>query len=253
MQSVIKAIGVSTLIAIIAFGLTVGLRMVFQRLALSSDQPDPNHPSETADEDVSEATKAWSTIAGSLVFVGLAFFIGMLTGISPIATLSISGQDFLWAIAATFPMLSILVGLEVINHPTVLSFRERQIEFFANLGFEFTPLRILLMSLGAGVGEELLFRGALQGWLSQQLPIFAAIIIPSIIFGLLHHANRVYMIIAGVIGAYLGGVFWLTGNIVVPIIAHTLYDIVAFVYTVKLIDEWRGRQASIEATSDSSL
>ena len=58
------------------------------------------------------------------------------------------------------------------------------------------------------------------------------------------------MVIAGSVGAYLGLVFYLTGNILVPIIAHTLYDIIAFAYTRVLVDRYQAQDAS---TGDQPL
>ncbi len=132
-------------------------------------------------------------------------------------------------------MLLLLVALEKWDHPRVSAFREQQIDFFQGLGFELTPIRIVLLSLGAGIGEELLFRGAIQANLTNHLPIILAIAIPSFIFGILHSANRIYMALAGIISIYLGIVFHITGNILVPILAHTIYDIIAFIYTDRLI------------------
>jgi len=182
-----------------------------------------------------ENAKAAVAISGSLMFVALAYLIGAGTGVSPHATLAVTPQAILLGLAGVAPMLLVLVSLETIKHPRMIAFRDHQIRFFANIGFRFTPLRILLMSLGAGIGEELLFRGALQAWLDDSLPVALAIILPSVVFGLLHNNNLIYMIIAGVIGLYLGVLFAVTGNILVPIIAHTVYDVIAFAYTNILI------------------
>jgi len=184
---------------------------------------------------IAENVKAYSLIASSLIFVGIAFIIELATSISPISSFAMTSPAIGWGVAATFPMLLILVVLEKIKHPSIISFRDNQIKYFAGLGFRFTPLRILLMSLGAGIGEELLFRGALQGWLATHLPIALAVLLPAIVFGLMHSANRIYMLIAGLIGVYLGMLFVISGNILAPIIAHTLYDIIALAYTEKLI------------------
>jgi membrane protease YdiL (CAAX protease family) len=42
-----------------------------------------------------------------------------------------------------------------------------------------------------------------------------------------------YLVLAGLIGLYLGGIWLATGNLLVPIIAHAMYDFVALVYFVK--------------------
>ena len=124
-------------------------------------------------------------------------------------------------------MLALLYAIEKNQHPRMIAFLEQQTKTFAEIGFRFTPPRILLISLGAGIGEELLFRGAFQGWFAHIMPLALAILIPAIVFGALHYYNLIYMILAAVIGVYLGIAFALTHNIAVPIIAHAVYDIIA--------------------------
>ena len=188
-----------------------------------------------------ETVRAYSAIIGSLIFPIIGITVGLLTGVSPFSTLAFTGAAIIWGLLAVLPMCLILVVLAKSTAPQVVTFREKQTAYFAELGFRFTPLRIILMSLSAGIGEEVLFRGALQGWFSQHMPILLAIIIPAIIFGALHYVNKTYMVLAGLIGIYLGGLFAITGNILAPIIAHTLYDVVAFIYTARLVKEYHAR------------
>lgn len=198
---------------------------------------DPAHPTprRAVAFGETETGKAALAISGSLIFVALAYVVAAATGVSPHETLSVKGTAIGLGLAGVIPMLIVLLSLELIKHPRMIAFRDHQIRFFATIGFRFTPLRIVLMSLGAGIGEELLFRGALQAWLDDSLPLAVAIALPSIVFGLLHNNNLIYMLIAGAIGAYLGVLFAVSGNILVPIIAHTVYDVFAFAYTNRLI------------------
>ena len=55
----------------------------------------------------------------------------------------------------------------------------------------------------------------------------------AIIFGLLHGMTVTYAILAGVIGLYLGVIWLLTGNLLVPITVHALYDFLALVILLK--------------------
>ncbi len=88
-----------------------------------------------------------------------------------------------------------------------------------------TPLEIVAISLLAGLGEEILFRGAIQpewGW-------FAA----SVLFGLCHVGSRT-TIVLGIWAALTGGLLgWLaiaTGGLLAPIVAHAVYDALALSY-----------------------
>jgi membrane protease YdiL (CAAX protease family) len=85
---------------------------------------------------------------------------------------------------------------------------------------------LALVCVTAGFGEEMLFRGVIQGALSRLLGPAAGIAIASVLFGLFHPISMAYVIVAGAIGAYLGIVWLLSGNLLTPIVAHALYDFV---------------------------
>jgi len=92
---------------------------------------------------------------------------------------------------------------------------------------------ILLAAL-AGVGEELLFRGVLQLWLSEWNPTFA-FIAANIAFGLMHAVAPSYALLTAGVGMYLS---WLAYGIGEPnlwraIIAHGVYDAIAFGLVVR--------------------
>ncbi len=78
---------------------------------------------------------------------------------------------------------------------------------------------ILPISIAAGVGEEILFRGVLQPRLG--------LVFTSVLFGILHPFTLVYAVLAGFLGAYLGWLQLKTGNLAVPVVVHALYDLAA--------------------------
>jgi len=94
-----------------------------------------------------------------------------------------------------------------------------------------------VIALLAGVGEEGLFRGLLQGALASRIFPFLAILVSSAAFGLLHLITPAYAVLAGLIGFYLGMISFLSGNVVIPMVIHVLYDFAALVYLVR----WRRR------------
>jgi membrane protease YdiL (CAAX protease family) len=92
---------------------------------------------------------------------------------------------------------------------------------FAEVG----PLEIVGVSVAAGVGEELLFRGAVQA----EFGLVAA----SVLFGLAHISGRssvVFGLWVAVMGFGLGGLAHAAGGLLAPIVAHTVYDAVAISY-----------------------
>ncbi len=81
---------------------------------------------------------------------------------------------------------------------------------------------LVLISLLAGIGEEMLFRGVLQ----TRYGIVAA----SIVFGLIHCVSPAYMVVTIFMGFYLGAFFHLSGSLLVPVHMHFIYDMAALVY-----------------------
>jgi uncharacterized protein len=91
-----------------------------------------------------------------------------------------------------------------------------------------------LISLLAGVGEELLFRGFLQARLTTWWGAVPALVLAAALFGVFHCVTRAYAVAAGVIGAYLGLIFIYSNHILAPIVTHALYDFLALVYFLRL-------------------
>ena len=88
-----------------------------------------------------------------------------------------------------------------------------------------TPIEILVISIVAGVGEEVLFRGAMQPeW---------GLIVTSLVFGLFHVGGRLTVTLgiwAACTGALLGWLAIATGGLLAPIVAHMVYDALALSY-----------------------
>jgi hypothetical protein len=91
---------------------------------------------------------------------------------------------------------------------------------------------LALISIVAGIGEELLFRGVVQPLLINWLGIGAGLTSASVIFGLLHSITPAYAVLATAIGAYFGWLAIATGGLLAPIVAHALYDFLALAYLV---------------------
>lgn len=92
------------------------------------------------------------------------------------------------------------------------------------------PLSFLLI----GPGEELLFRGLVQGTLSESLHPARAIILASALFASIHlislsgDGKLVYIGTAFVLALVLGTAYEYTENLVVPVIMHGAYNAVQF-------------------------
>ncbi len=87
-----------------------------------------------------------------------------------------------------------------------------------------------VLSLAAGWGEELLFRGVLQTKLQQHLGLWPAVVVASVVFGGLHAITPLYFLLATIIGFAFGWLFYYTGSLVSVSLAHALYDFWALAY-----------------------
>ncbi len=92
---------------------------------------------------------------------------------------------------------------------------------------------LALIAMLAGLAEELLFRGVVQVALARVLPEGGALVVASAAFGLAHFVTPTYAVLAAVAGLYLGALYLLQGSLLVPVIAHALYDFLALLYLVR--------------------
>lgn len=78
---------------------------------------------------------------------------------------------------------------------------------------------VILIGVIPGITEEFLFRGLiLRGFLVRWRP-WAAIVVSSVLFGIMH-VDPAHAAFATVLGLWLGTVAWRTRSIVIPIITH---------------------------------
>ena len=188
-------------------------------------------------ESPADESRAFAAVMGGMAIMLAAAFGFSLLFETPLGLqIRLDAEGAFIGVAATLPLVAFLAWFMQSKDPDIAAFRVSQIEFFSQIGFTFTPSRILLMSLGAGVAEEALFRGVFQTFADRNLPVAAAIVLPNILFGLLHARTAMYAAISGGVGIYLGVVFWLSGNLLVPMIAHAVYDVVALAVTRRAID-----------------
>ena len=126
--------------------------------------------------------------------------------------------------AAVPPFLLFLFSISkaVKNVPFFGSLRKMILTEIKAVFSRCTLIDIIIISLLAGFGEELLFRGLLQA----KLGIVAA----SIIFGLFHAVSPAYVIAATIMGFYIGVSYQMSGGLLVPVQIHFVYDLAALVY-----------------------
>ena len=172
----------------------------------------------------------------------LAVGLGWLLDRAPATTIRWDLAGMLWGLAATVPLVAVLllcvwlpIGvlrdlLRTIDQSVVPLFRRWRL------------VEMAMVAALAGLGEEMLFRGVLQNavadWMGGPYGDWVGWALASVLFGIAHSISAAYAVLATAIGFYLGGLWIATGNLLVPVIAHAVYDFLALVYLVRV----RGRR-----------
>lgn len=171
---------------------------------------------------------------------GLAPFsllLGWVLGHQPLETFVWSMRDAVIGALAALPLIALF--LSMLRWPIGPLIKVK--EFCEG---EIVPLfqksywsELALISLSAGVGEEMLFRGVLQATLTDWLGVGLGVSLASFLFGVLHPISISYIIIAGFLGVYLGGLWIFNGNLLTVMVTHAVYDFIALGYLIRLRDE----------------
>ena len=180
----------------------------------------------------------------------VAMTLGWFVCQPPLRTFDPSPSAFALGAAAVVPLLLLLLLCLWVPWRPFRDVLRVTDEVLRPMFRECNLIEMGVISILAGLGEEMLFRGVLQATLAEaaaktldggplagQIGDWLAAVVVAAFFGLMHAVNRSYALLAGLIGLYLGGLWIWTGNLAVPITAHALYDFLALVYVVKI----RGR------------
>lgn len=175
----------------------------------------------------------------------LSLILGWLFGHPPLEHFTWSMPAALLGVVATLP--PVLLFLAMLQWPVGPLARVKK---FCDT--EVVPLldksswsEIALISLSAGVAEEMLFRGVAQAAIGNSLGVTWGLVLASLLFGLFHPISPTYMIIATILSVYLGAVFIAVDNLLTVMVIHALYDFAALGYLLRI-------RPALEAEDDSN-
>lgn len=191
---------------------------------MSGDNFDPGPPREA----LPFVFGLICVLEGGLVLVALG--LGWLMDIDPFAGMVADAAAVFQGVLATVPMLLMLWWGLFRPGGAVGQVTQQGAELARKVFPHTSSGGLALVALLAGLGEEALFRGFLQTLVSGFAGEVAGILLAAIAFGMVHAMSRAYAMIATVIGIYLGAVYAWTDNLMVPIVAHALYDFVALLW-----------------------
>jgi membrane protease YdiL (CAAX protease family) len=172
-----------------------------------------------------------SVVLLAVVFEGLLGLAGLALGawqdLPLLERLTPTASIGLRVAAATFPMLVLLVYVTRSKWAPIVELRSRVEWLVGQLFQDVGWLGLAIVSLAAGFGEEVLFRGALQPIAERWWGPTAGLIAASLLFALAHAVTRAYFLFALAVGLYLGWIAQTFNELVTPIAVHAGYDFVA--------------------------
>jgi uncharacterized protein len=170
---------------------------------------------------------------GGLIFVALG--LGLIFRVDPFTDFHLDGTGVALGVAAALlPFLAVLAS-ERFRFSALERIKRLVLDLLGPSLVACRWYELVFVAAVAGIGEELVFRGVLQrlferwfdwrgwGWI-------AGLAASNVIFGLLHFLTPAYALLAGLMGVYFGLVMDSTHppNLVTAMIAHGLYDYLAF-------------------------
>ncbi|MEE9345856.1 MAG: CPBP family intramembrane glutamic endopeptidase [Methylococcales bacterium] len=160
----------------------------------------------------------------------VAVVFGWFVDVIPYQHLYFDSNAISIGLLGTLPLFLMFVALYA--HP-IAGFEKIKQALIETLGQHMAQLRwyhLFALAAAAGLGEELLFRGTIQPWLENLGGYQFGLLASNVIFGLVHAITRMYAIITGLVGIYLGYLMDVSGerNLLAPVLTHGLYDFLAF-------------------------
>ncbi|QSA98020.1 CPBP family intramembrane glutamic endopeptidase [Methylococcus sp. EFPC2] len=181
---------------------------------------------------------------GSLVLV--AYVIGWLGGVDPWADLRFDALGWLYGLAATLPLFlaSHACYRQAQSFEPMRQVKDFLIERMGPVLDGCRGHELVYLGLLAGVTEEVLFRGVIQPLMESGMGSWPGLIASNLLFALVHAVTPLYAVLAGLTGTYLGLSLDLGGerNLLIPILIHACYDMLAFRMVVRSYREARGRR-----------
>ena len=201
-----------------------------------------------------EATESWKRIFTKFVvaeylMVPIALVMMWVCDLPNADSITgqLRGEDpWSWGVAfgllATIPMLLSIVLTAMVPWRPLVELRELVQTKLAPLFRGMPSWALFLIAMGAGFGEEWLFRGfGIQGvdWLlpdawSPVVVQWTAILIVALVFGGVHALTPMYFFLTFAMGVYFGYLVLLTESLMPVVVAHGLYDYVALLYIMRL-------------------
>ncbi len=168
----------------------------------------------------------WGTLA-----VFAAAWIALGRDAAPLGLVAPGGTGFLAGCVLVLVLVGVLVHAWRSARRLSDAERARQVAQLGNL-VHFLPRtkrdyrHFAWLSVTAGIVEEILYRGFLIWYFALFLPLWAAVVASSIVFGIGHgYQGPGYALRTGAGGAAFAVLYLLSGSLWLPIVAHAAVDL----------------------------
>ena len=190
--------------------------------------------------------------AQTLFFAIIGLALWVLSG-RPARSFVTFGSDEFVAGGLLAAVLVVLAAATFYGLPKLAEYLVRaQADNFAFLEKPLPFPAVIWVSLGAGIGEEALFRGGVQTLAGDHIAAPLAIAFAAALFAVVHFAKPTVAAIIFAIGAVFGCVYWITGSLLAVMLAHALYDVFALWYVQKEMHRLRVFAAK-EVSNDETI
>ena len=177
----------------------------------------------------------------------LAVLLGWAMSRTPLQQFSWdAGAALLGVAAAAPPLLAMLALLRYPFGPFVRVkrfFEEELLPLLNNCRWD----DLVLIAVATGVGEEMLFRGLCLPILAEEVGPSWAVVLTSVVFGALHPISIPYFYVTFALGAYLGMVCLLSGNLLAAMTCHGAYNFLLLACLLRVDDPDRPMRNPIQA------
>jgi uncharacterized protein len=209
------------LVALIVIGAPIDGAFERRRLERAIASGDPN-----ARLDAYRRVIRWGWIAAAVLLafwllaqrpadrLGLGLTVDVRFGIAAGIAITVIGLMAAQARAAARPAVAEQVRAAAESVLYLLPATQAELRGFTWVG------------ITAGIVEELIFRGYLMWVVASFAPMWVALLATSIAFGVGHlYQGAAGIAKTGAVGLALGGLYWLSGSIWVPMFVHAMFDV----------------------------
>lgn len=142
-------------------------------------------------------------------------------------------------VIGTLVGMGLALGMQVFSILPIRSIQKLERAAESQLRTVLGPMTIpelLVLSLSAGIGEEIFFRGLIQGWWMSLVDqptfwnVLPGMLASAVCFGFAHPLSKTYIALAALAGLLFSVLFWATGDLLACVLAHASYDAIICVY-----------------------